>query len=78
MANREIMAMLDTDGYVSVRQTAQQLGCSPQAIYAAIHTQRLPAIRAGGFWLLHKDDVSGYIVDARYQRNGRALKRSAQ
>lgn len=71
MAKLEVTAVLDADGYMSVRQTADRLGMKPQSIYEAIYSKRLSAIRVGGFYLVHQDDANAFTVNRTSQRNGR-------
>src|SRR5690606_7299771 len=55
---------VDLPPLLSVQEAADRLGISRQAVIKAISTQRLPAIRVGGTWI-----VRGSSVRALSQRS---------
>ena len=55
---------LDDLAALSVQEAADRLGISRQAVIKAISTQRLPAVRVGGIWIVRE-----FSVLARTQRS---------
>ena len=56
---------------LSVGEIAQYLGVSAKTVYRWLRNGRLPARRAGWFWLVRREDLRRWMVEREARRNRR-------
>ncbi len=71
----------DTVTYLTVAEASELLRCSPDVVYDACATGRLPAGKIGAQWLIKRSEIDAYLKRMAYpQAEGERpipLRRSA-
>jgi excisionase family DNA binding protein len=63
--------MQDLEESLSVSEIAQYLGVSIKTVYRWLRNGRLPARRAGWFWLVRREDLRRWMSEREARRNRR-------
>lgn len=63
--------MQDLEESLTVGEIAQYLGVSIKTVYRWLRNGRLPARRAGWFWLVRREDLQRWMHERESRRNRR-------
>ena len=56
--------------FLTVAQVQEELGLGRWAVLALLRKGRLPAFKAGGRWLVERDDLEAFIEREKRRRAG--------